>query len=76
MTALTIIYSLGALGLGFLIGMSIQAFIDSDQMRKLIKRNDRLKLENEALMNGHTETIEIVDKTIDLDNIPTFDKDW
>lgn len=62
MTALTIIYSLGALGLGFLIGMSIQAFIDSDQMRKLIKRNDRLKLENEALMNGHTEVIEIVDK--------------
>lgn len=76
MTALTIIYSLGALGLGFLIGMSVQAFIDSDQMRKLIKRNDRLKLENEALMNGQTETIEIVDKTIDLDNIPTFDKDW
>lgn len=62
MTALTIIYSLGALGLGFLIGMSVQAFIDSDQMRKLIKRNDRLKLENEALMNGHTEVIEIVDK--------------
>lgn len=62
MTALTIIYSVGALGLGFLIGMSIQAFIDSEQMRKLIKRNDRLKLENEALMNGHTEVIEIVDK--------------
>ena len=62
MTALTIIYSVGALGLGFLIGMSIQAFIDSDQMRKLIKRNDRLKLENEALMNGHTEVIEIVDE--------------
>ena len=62
MTALTIIYSVGALGLGFLSGMSIQAFIDSDQMRKLIKRNDRLKLENEALMNGQTEVIEIVDK--------------
>ena len=62
MTALTIIYSVGALGLGFLIGMSIQAFIDSEQMRKLIKRNDRLKLENEALMNGKTEVIEIVDK--------------
>lgn len=62
MTALTIIYSVGALGLGFLIGMSVQAFIDSDQMRKLIKRNDRLKLENEALMNGQTEVIEIVDK--------------
>ena len=62
MTALTIIYSVGALGLGFLIGMSFQAFIDSDQMRKLIKRNDRLKLENEALMNGHTEVIENVDK--------------
>lgn len=62
MTVLTIIYSLGALGLGFLIGMSVQEFIDSDQMRKLIKRNDRLKLENEALMNGQTEVIEIVDK--------------
>lgn len=60
--AYQIVYMIGALGLGFLIGMSIQAFIDADQMRKLIKRNDRLKLENEALMNGHTEVIEIVDK--------------
>ena len=42
--------------------MSVQAFIDADQMRKLIKRNNRLKLENEALMNGQTEVIEIVDK--------------
>lgn len=62
MTALTIIYSVGALGLGFLLGMVLQVFIDSDQIRRLIKRNDRLKLENEALMNGKTEVIEIVDK--------------
>lgn len=62
MTALTVIYSLGALALGFLLGMVLQVFIDSDQIRRLIKRNDRLQLENEALMNGHTEVIEIVDK--------------
>lgn len=75
MTALTIIYSVGALGLGFLIGMSIQAFIDSDQMRKLIKRNDRLKLENEALMNGHTEVIEIVDNRKQSDEVD-FSQHW
>ena len=75
MTALTIIYSVGALGLGFLIGMSIQAFIDSDQMRKLIKRNDRLKLENEALMNGHTEIIEIVDNRKQSDDVD-FSQHW
>lgn len=62
MTALTVIYSLGALALGFLLGMVLQVFIDSDQIRRLIKRNDRLKLENEALMNGKPEVIEIVDK--------------
>jgi len=62
MTALTVIYSIGALALGFLLGMVLQVFIDSDQIRRLIKINDRLKLENEALMNGHTEVIEIVDK--------------
>lgn len=62
MTALTVIYSIGALALGFLLGMVLQVFIDSDQIRRLIKRNDRLKLENEALMNGKTEVIEIVDK--------------
>lgn len=62
MTALTVIYSLGALALGFLLGMVLQVFIDSDQIRRLIKRNDRLQLENEALMNGKTEVIEIVDK--------------
>lgn len=75
MTALTIVYSVGALGLGFLIGMSIQAFIDSDQMRKLIKRNDRLKLENEALMNGHTEIIEIVDNRKQSDEVD-FSQHW
>lgn len=62
MTALTIIYSVGALGLGLLIGMILQAFIDSDQIGQLIRRNDRLKLENEALINGKKEVIEIVDK--------------
>lgn len=62
MTALTVIYSIGALALGFLLGMVLQVFIDSDQIRRLIKINDRLKLENEALMNGKTEVIEIVDK--------------
>lgn len=62
MTALTIIYSLGALALGFLVGMILQAFIDSDQIGQLIRRNDRLKLENEALINGKKEVIEIVDK--------------
>lgn len=62
MNGLTILYIVGALGLGFLIGATVEAFINADDMRKLIRKNDRLKLENEALMNGHTEVIEIVDK--------------
>lgn len=53
---------MGALGLGFLIGASVEVFIDAEQIRKLNHTIDRLKLENKALMERKTEVIEIYDK--------------
>lgn len=53
---------MGALGLGFLIGASVEVFIDAEQIRKLNHTIDRLRLENKALMEKKTEVIEIYDK--------------
>ena len=75
MNGLTIIYIIGALGLGFLIGATVEAFINADDMRKLIRRNEKLKLENEALMNGKTEIIEIVDNRTTPEEADFF-KPW
>lgn len=61
MDGMTIIYLIGALGLGFLFGTVFEVFVDSNEIRKLVKQNDRLKMENEALMNGKKEVIEIID---------------
>jgi len=77
MNGLLIIYMIGALAIGFLAGIIVELIIDSDTITQLRKQNDRLRLEKAYLMkHGQTETIEIVDKTFDLDNIPTFDQDW
>jgi hypothetical protein len=41
--------------------VTTELFIDAEQVRRLNSHIDKLKLENEALINGKTEVIEIVD---------------
>ena len=50
-----------ALAVGFIIGILAETIIDADQVRRLNATIDRLKTENQALIDGKTEVIEIVD---------------
>ena len=77
MNGLQTIYMIGALALGFLAGIIVELIIDNQTINSQRRHIEKLQMENDYLMKyGQTETIEIVDKTIDLDNIPTFDQNW
>ncbi|MCR4556366.1 MAG: hypothetical protein K5779_00895 [Saccharofermentans sp.] len=65
MNGLTIIYIVAALAVGFLIGIITEVFIDADQLRQLTERISKLKMENQALIDGRTEVIEIVDNRVE-----------
>ena len=61
MNILTILYITAALALGFLLGLTVEVMIDAEQIRKLQKHVDKLKFENEMLIQNKTEVIEIID---------------
>ena len=61
MNGLTIIYIIGALAIGVLIGMTTEVFIDAKQIRSLFNRINTLELEKEALTKEHREDkVEII----------------
>ena len=63
MNGLTLIYMIGALAIGLLIGMIIELFIDAETIRELQRKNEKLSLENEQLRReAPYEVVEIVDK--------------
>lgn len=75
MNLLTIIYLLGVFAVGFITGVTVELFIDAEQIRRLNNHIDKLKLENEALINGKTEVIEIVDNRTTSQDID-FSQNW
>ena len=75
MNLLTIIYIIGALALGFLIGTTFEIFVDSEQLRKLNHKVQRLELEKQALLEGKTEVIEIIDNRTTPEEVDYF-KPW
>ena len=69
-----IIYSMGAVILGFFFGMAVKHFMDNDEIHTLEKKNAALRRENAYLRkNVKREVIEIVDPRVkDVD----FSKKW
>ena len=62
MNGLTIIYILGALAVGVLIGMICELIIDTQTIQDLQAHNRKLRLENVQLRNeAKHEVIEIID---------------
>ena len=60
MNLLTIIYMIGAVGVGFIAGMIVELSIDSETIRKLREQNDKLALMNEQKKADVVEVINIV----------------
>jgi len=74
MTALTIIYIIAALAIGFLIGMILELVIDAQTIRELQEDNRRVKMELEMIQNEKTQpqTVEILDRrSIETGNLFT-----
>lgn len=68
-----IIYSMGAVILGFFFGMAVKHFLDNDEIHALEKKNSALHRENAYLRKAcKTEVIEIVDKRGKVD----FSQKW
>ena len=69
-----ILYSMGAVILGFFFGMAVKHFMDNDEIHTLEKKNAALHRENAYLRkNVRREVIEIVDPRVkDVD----FSKKW
>ena len=66
---LTVIYIVGASAVGFLAGIIVEVFIDAEQVRSLSDRIEKLESDNQALIDGKTEVIEIVDNRKKDDNV-------
>ena len=58
---LTVIYVIGASAVGFLVGIIVEVAIDAEQIRTLNAKISKLEMENQALIDGKVEVIEIVD---------------
>ena len=66
---LTVIYVIGASAVGFLVGIIVEVAIDAEQIRTLNAKISKLETENQALIDGKTEVIEIVDNRKQDDNV-------
>lgn len=74
MTALTIIYIIGALAVGFLIGMILELVIDAQTIRELQEDNRRVRMELELIQKEkrQPQTVEILDRrSIETGNLFT-----
>ena len=77
MNLLQIIGYAGVAAVFFIIGIIVELCIDAKTITDLQEKNRKLSLVNEQLRKqGKQEVIEIVDKTVDFENIPSFDKKW
>lgn len=62
MNALTVIYMVAALAIGFMFGIIVELMFDTTTIRELQTKNHKLILENETLRKeAKHEVIEIVD---------------
>lgn len=71
----TILYILGGIAVGFVLGMIAEMVADNEHLARAERRNECLKMENEALKSGKTEIIEIVDKRSKPDDVD-FSQKW
>lgn len=63
MNGLVIIYIIGALAIGVLIGMIVELILDNQTIMELQEKNRKLRLENAQLrQKGTKEVIEIIDR--------------
>lgn len=77
MTLLEIIGYAGVAAVFFIIGIIVELCIDAKTITDLQEKNRKLSLVNEQLRKQvKQEVIEIIDKTVDIENVPSFEQNW
>ena len=77
MNLLQIIGLLGVAAVFFIIGIIVELCIDAKTITDLQEKNRKLSLVNEQLRKQvKQEVIEIIDKTVDIENVPSFEQNW
>ena len=77
MTLLEIIGMAGVAAVFFIIGIIVELCIDAKTITDLQEKNRKLSLVNEQLRKQvKQEVIEIIDKTVDIENVPSFEQNW
>ena len=77
MNLLQIIGLLGVAAVGFILGIIVELCIDAKTITDLQEKNRKLSLVNEQLRKQvKQEVIEIIDKTVDIENVPSFEQNW
>ena len=77
MTLLVIIGMAGVAAVFFIIGIIVELCIDAKTITDLQEKNRKLSLVNEQLRKQvKQEVIEIIDRTVDIENVPSFDQNW
>ena len=77
MTLLEIIGMAGVAAVFFIIGIIVELCIDAKTITDLQEKNRKLNLVNEQLRKQvKQEVIEIIDKTVDIENVPSFEQNW
>ena len=70
MNGLTVIYIIGAMALGVLIGMIVELILDNQTIMELREKNRKLTMENIQLRReAKHEVIEIIDNRSAIDEV-------
>ena len=77
MNLLEIIYLIGALAVGFIVGMIVEMALEAST---IYKQRETIRLLRQTVFElserNPVDYVEINDKSVDPENVPSYSKEW
>jgi len=77
MNLLEIIYLIGALAVGFIVGMIVELALEA---QTIYKQRETIRLLRQTVFElserNPVDYVEINDKSVDPENVPNYSQDW
>lgn len=77
MNLLEIIYLIGALAVGFIVGMIVEMALEAST---IYKQRETIRLLRQTVFElserNPVDYVEINDKSVDPENVPSYSQDW
>ena len=77
MNLLEIIYLIGALAVGFIVGMIVEMALEAST---IYKQRETIRLLRQTVFElserNPVDYVEIKDKSVDPENVPSYSQDW